>query len=200
VTGAIDPARVLSNAGARPGDVLFLTKPLGTGIVGTAIKFDRVEPALAEQAVRSMRTLNRAAAEALQALPVGAVNACTDITGFGLIGHASEMARASGVTVAIDAGRVPLFDGVLAIAGPNRSGGMGSNQDHFAGGVQVEPGVDADLESLLYDPQTSGGLLVAASAGAAGGVESALRAAQVLIAIVGTVVAAEPGVLIRVRR
>jgi selenide, water dikinase len=199
ITGAIDPARVLSNAGATPGDVLFLTKPLGTGIVGTAIKFDRVEPALAELAVRSMRTLNRAAAEALQALPAGAVHACTDITGFGLIGHASEMARASGVTVSIDAGRVPFFDGVLAIAGRNRSGGMGSNQEHFASGVRVDPGVDADREALLYDPQTSGGLLVAASAGAAAVVESALRAAQVPIATIGTVVAAQPGVHIVVR-
>src|SRR3954469_20916048 len=124
VTGAIDPARVLANAGARPGDVLFLTKPLGTGIVGTAIKFDRVDPALAAEAVRSMTTLNRAAAEALQGLPPGAVHACTDITGFGLLGHASEMARASRVTLVFDAGRMPLFEGVLAIASRNRSGGM----------------------------------------------------------------------------
>src|SRR5947207_13512491 len=99
VTGAIEPNRVLSNAGARPGDVLFLTKPLGTGIVGTAIKFDRVGSALAAEAVRSMQTLNRSAAEALQMLDAGAVHACTDVTGFGLIGHATEMARASGVTI-----------------------------------------------------------------------------------------------------
>ena len=108
VTGAIDPARVLANAGARAGDVLFLTKPLGTGIVGTAIKFDRVDAgARGRKRSLSMRTLNRAAAEALQALPAGAVHACTDITGFGLIGHASEMARASGVTLTIEAGQVP---------------------------------------------------------------------------------------------
>ena len=111
VTGSIDPARVLTNAGAKPGDVLFLTKPLGTGIVGTAIKFDRAEPALAEEAVLSMRMLNRAAAEALQSLPAGAIHACTDVTGFGLIGHATEMARASGVTIVIEAGKVPAFKG-----------------------------------------------------------------------------------------
>ena len=158
--------------------MLFLTKPLGTGIVGTAIKFDRVEPALAEQAVRSMRTLNRAAAEALQALPAGAVHACTDITGFGL--HRARQrdgARRAGSRCRSTPARVPLFDGVLAIAGRNRSGGMGSNQEHFASGVRVDPGVDADREALLYDPQTSGGLLVAAErrrrgrgrVGAAGG-------------------------------
>src|SRR6185369_16346657 len=148
----IDPARVLANAGARDGDVLFLTKPLGTGIVGTAIKFNRVDRALEDAAVLSMRTLNRAAAEVLQALPVGAVHACTDVTGFGLIGHATEMARASDVTIRLDAGAVPVFEGVLAIAGANRSGGLGSNLDHFGSGVQVSAGVDADREALLYDP------------------------------------------------
>ena len=199
MTGAIDPARVLSNAGAKPGDVLFLTKPIGTGIIGTAIKFDRAEPALAEQAVRSMCTLNRAAAEALQALPVGAVDACTDITGFGLIGHASEMARGSGVTISIAAGRVPLFDGVLAIAGRNRSGGLQSNQEYFASGVRVDRDVDTDRELLLYDPQTSGGLLVAARADAAPLVEAALRGAQVAVSRIGTVESAAPGVHIVVR-
>jgi len=186
ITGAIDPARVLTNAGAKPGDVLFLTKPLGTGIVGTAIKFDRAGAALADEAVRSMRTLNRAAAEALQALPAGAVHGCTDITGFGLIGHASEMARASGVTIVIQAAAVPMFSGVLSIAAQNQSGGMASNRDHFSNGVTVEPGVDADREMLLYDPQTSGGLLIAASAGAAAEVEAALRAAGVAASRIGS--------------
>ena len=199
VTGAIDPARVLTNAGARPGDILFLTKPLGTGIVGTAIKFDRVEPALADEAVRSMRTLNRAAAEVVRSLPDATVHACTDITGFGLLGHGSELARASGVTLVIDAGRVPLFGGVLAIAGGNKSGGMASNREHFSSGVTVEPGVDADRELLMYDPQTSGGLLIAASAEAAGRVEAALRDAGVPAPRIGEVVANRPGVQIVVR-
>jgi len=161
VTGAIDPARMLTNAGAQPGDVLFLTKPIGTGIVGTAIKFARVDAALADEAIASMRTLNRAAVEALRTLPPGAAHACTDITGFGLAGHGTEMARASGVTVVLAAAQVPVFDGVLAIAEGNRSGGLESNREHFAGGVQVADGVDPARELLLYDPQTSGGLLVA---------------------------------------
>jgi selenide,water dikinase len=199
VTGAIDPSRVLSNAGARPGDVLFLTKPLGTGIVGTAIKFDRVEAALAAEAVRSMQTLNRAAAEALQTLDAGAVHACTDVTGFGLIGHATEMARASGVTIAIGAGVVPLFPGVMEIAEHNRSGGMGSNQEHFAPSTHVEPGVDRVHEIVLYDPQTSGGLLIAADAASADEVAACLSRAGVSARAIGVCEAAKPGIALRVK-
>ena len=200
VTGSIDPSRVLTNAGARPGDVLFLTKPLGTGIVGTAIKFDRIDAAAAEPAIQSMRTLNRAAAEAIHALPAGAVHACTDITGFGLIGHACEVARASGVTLSIEASQVPVFDGVLALTRANKSGGMGSNHDHFSSGVTVEPGVDADREWLLYDPQTSGGLLIAASAAAVADVELALRGSGAGVSRIGTVTAGQGGGAIVVRR
>jgi selenide, water dikinase len=204
VTGAIDPARVLSNAGAKPGDVLFLTKPLGTGIVGTAIKFDRVPRALVpliDEAIASMRTLNRAAAEALQTLPSGAVHACTDVTGFGLIGHASEMAAASGVTLTIEAGKVPLFAGVTEIARQNRSGGMASNEEHFASGVSLPSGstaVDADRLSLLYDPQTSGGLLIAAGAEWADRVAAALARANVRAARIGGARRKSGGVFIEI--
>ncbi len=145
VTGAIDPERILTNAGARPGDVLFLTKPLGTGILATALKFDRIDPRAAGPAIESMRTLNRAAAEALATLPPSAVHACTDITGFGLAGHASEMAAASGVTLEIRAVDVPLFEGVVEIGGQNRSGGLVSNQDHFGGRVDVGASVPHGL-------------------------------------------------------
>ena len=199
VTGAIDPARVLTNAGAQAGDVLFFTKSLGTGIVGTAIKFDRVDPALAAEAVLSMRALNRAAAEALQTLPTGDVHACTDVTGFGMIGHASEVAKASGVTVTIESGQVPVFAGVLAIVGQNQSGGMGTNRDHFQSGVIVISGVDPDREAILYDPQTSGGLLIAASKEAADRVAKALADAGVSAAKIGSVGPSRPGVLIVVQ-
>ena len=135
----------------------------------------------------------RAAAEALQALPAGAVHACTDITGFGLIGHASEIAKGSGVTLSINAAQVPVFTGVLSIAAANRSGGLGSNEDHFAAGVAVDPGVDADREAILYDPQTSGGLLVAANAESADEVRAALIAAGVDAVRIGWVGAGRPG-------
>jgi selenide, water dikinase len=187
VTGEIDPARVLTNAGAKPGDVLFLTKPLGTGIVGTAIKFDRADASLVDEAIRWMRALNRAAAEALQTLAPGAVHACTDITGFGLAGHGCEMARASGVTIAIDARKLPILSGVQLIAQRNRSGGMATNQDFFGSSVQLAPGVDTDVELLLYDPQTSGGLLIAAAGDAENLVADVLTAAGVPAHRIGTV-------------
>jgi selenide,water dikinase len=159
VTGAVDPQRVRTNGGAKPGDALLLTKPLGTGVIGTAIKFDRAPAGLVEQAVTAMRTLNKAAAEALAT--IDHVHSCTDITGFGLIGHATEMAQASGVTLAIRASDVPVFEGVLEIVRKNHSGGMESNTAHFGDGVETAKSVATELRDLLYDPQTSGGLLVA---------------------------------------
>jgi selenide,water dikinase len=187
VTGSIDPACILTNAGAKAGDVLFLTKPLGTGIVGTAIKFDRCPAPLEQQAVVSMRTLNRAAAEAIQALPIDAVHACTDITGFGLAGHGCELARASGVTLAISASTVPLFEGVTAVAQANRSAGLGANREHFGGEVEIRSGTSDAFESLLFDPQTSGGLLIAVNAVYADLLEQALTAAAVHAPRIGVV-------------
>jgi selenide,water dikinase len=195
VTGAVDPDRILSNAGARAGDVLFLTKPLGTGIVGTAIKFDRATPVLVEQAVASMRTLNRAAADALQTLKAGAVHACTDVTGFGFAGHGTEMAKASGVTLEIAVGKLPFFDGVLAIAAQNRSGGLTSNQDHFAAGVRRQGvGPSDPTWELFFDPQTSGGLLVAVDPASADAASSAFDGAGVHAWRVGRAVPPVPNI------
>ena len=161
VTGEIDPARVLANAGAQAGDVLLLTKPIGTGIIATALKFGRAPAAAVDAAVQSMTSLNRAAAEAIQALPPGAVHACTDITGFGLLGHASEIAAASGCTMQIDAGSVPLLPGARELVRGNIPGGGRTNRQHFGQAIDVGDGVDPDVLDLLFDPQTSGGLLIA---------------------------------------
>ena len=198
ITGAIDPDRVLSNSGARPGDVLFLTKPLGTGVVATALKFDRVDPVVAAAAIQSMRTLNRAASEAVQRLPKGAVHACTDVTGFGLVGHGSQMAAGSGVTFTIAAGSVPIFAGVRAIASQNRSGGMASNEEHFGTGVRISTGAPVDLVSLLFDPQTSGGLLIAAAGEFEDQVGAAFMAAGVAAWRIGSVRAPVGRVLVEV--
>ena len=198
VTGAIDPASILTNAGAKAGDVLFLTKPIGTGVVGTAIKFERAPERLANQAIESMRTLNRAAADAIRTLPPQHVHACTDVTGFGLIGHGAAMAKASGVTLRIDASRVPLFDGAVALALGNRSGGLVSNLEHFGRSVEVGPGVAGEVTTLLYDPQTSGGLLVAVSAAGASDCETAFRRHGVPAHRIGVVETAVSGVSVRV--
>jgi selenide, water dikinase len=185
VTGEIDPARVLSNASAKPGDVLFLTKAIGTGIVGTAIKAGRAPESVVQAAVRSMIALNRPAADAMRALPAGHVHACTDVSGFGLIGHATEMAAASGVTLRISAGAVPFLAGVADLARGNRPGGLASNLEHFEGGVDAAGGIGQDRLWLLYDPQTSGGLLIAAAPEHTGEVDRALAQAGVAAVPVG---------------
>jgi selenide,water dikinase len=185
VTGAIDPNRILSNAGARQGDVLFLTKPLGTGVIATAIKFDRVAQDAMAGAIRSMRTLNRAAAEAM--LAVDGVSACTDITGFGLIGHASEMAAASKVSVTLEAARLPLLPGAHQLVSRNKTGGMKTNREYFSPWARVGGAVDPTVVELAYDPQTSGGLLIAVSAAQADRLADALERAGVDAARVGEV-------------
>jgi selenide,water dikinase len=198
VTGAIDPSRVLANGGAKVGDLLYLTKPLGTGIIGTAIKFERADPKMMEQAIASMRVLNKAAAEALQKMPPGTIHACTDVTGFGLAGHGTEMARASGVTLELSLDALPVFDGVLEVAAQNRSGGMTSNEAHFGPGVRsgVGPGVRSGVGShhIIYDPQTSGGLFVAVEQTAQLAMDQAFRDAGVTAWKVGRAVAAVPGI------
>ena len=190
VTGAVDPKRILTNANAKPGDRLILTKPLGTGIVGTAIKFGRASDDLIDRAVTQMRTLNKAAAEAIAT--VDGVHACTDITGFGLAGHASEMAAGSDVTIEIDANALPIISGVLEIAAQNRSGGMATNKEHFLPGIQFLSGSesasqDDALRDLLFDPQTSGGLFISVAAESAVQALDRLKNAGIPAVLVGTV-------------
>jgi len=191
VTGAIDPARVLSNAGARPGDILFLTKPLGTGVIATAIKFDRIAERQMASAIRSMRTLNRAAAEAMVTVP--GVSACTDVTGFGLAGHAAEMAAASKVSVVVDAARLPVLDGARDLLARNKTRGMATNREHFSPLMRVSGGVDPALVDLCFDPQTSGGLLIAVAAFDAAVLAAALDRNGVQASRIGEVTAAQDG-------
>jgi selenide,water dikinase len=159
VTGTVDPRRVVTNANARPGDVLVLTKPLGTGILTTALKRDRIDAQSLQPAVDAMLTLNADAARAM--LEVGA-RAATDITGFGLLGHACEMMEASGVGLEIEAGKVPLFGGVLdLIRAGVVPGGTKDNARAHAAFTTFDPDVDPALRVALSDAQTSGGLLIA---------------------------------------
>jgi selenide,water dikinase len=190
VTGEVHPDRILANAGARAGDALILTKPLGTGIIATALKFGRATENSVNAAIASMTTLNREAALALASLPTGVVGACTDVTGFGLIGHATEMAVASGVTLEFDGASVPLIEGVRELVTGNVPGGGRTNLKHFGGGVSMAESIAPDLADLLYDPQTSGGLLVAVDPSAAGQAIEQLAAAGVRGVVVGHVRAA----------
>jgi selenide,water dikinase len=187
VTGEVDPGDIWANRGARPGDVLVLTKPVGTGVVATAFKFDRAPAAAVAAAIRSMTTLNRRACDALRGLPPGTVHACTDVTGFGVIGHASEMAAAGEVTLEIDAARVPVIPGARALVRGNVPGGGRTNALHFAAAID---GIDAELVQLLYDPQTSGGLLAAVAPAAADRALGALADAGVSAVAIGRVVEA----------
>lgn len=158
VTGLINPERIVRNSTARPGDRLILTKPLGTGIISTAIKADMVDSGVAEDAVRWMKTLNAGAAGLM--LECGAT-ACTDVTGFGLVGHACEMARGAGVTLEIDLDALPLMGGVMDLVADGMiPAGCYRNRDHYSSLVSV-PSVPSDRLIPLFDPQTSGGLLIA---------------------------------------
>ena len=190
VTGAVDPKRILTNAGAKPGDRLILTKPLGTGIVGTAIKFGRAPAEVIDRAVEQMRTLNKAAAEAIA--NVDGIHACTDITGFGLAGHASEMAAGSNATIEFNANALPVIDGVLPMIGQNTSGGMNTNRDHFGRGVEFGTNVSPELRDLVFDPQTSGGLLIAVSPESADRVAADLLERGIHACFVGSVVSRRP--------
>jgi selenide,water dikinase len=191
VTGEVAPAAIWSNAGAQPGDAVILTKPIGTGIVSTAFKFGRAPAAAVDAAIRSMITLNRAATEALLTLPRREVHGCTDITGFGLLGHATEVAIASGCTIELGASAVPLLPGVLDLVPGNVPGGGRTNAQHFGPSVDVAEGLSDDLVQVLYDPQTSGGLLVSVDASRVAIALDTLIAAGVNAVQVGRVIARE---------
>ncbi len=158
VTGTVHPKRIKANAGAKAGDVVVFTKALGTGVIGTALKRGIASPESVAAATESMLTLNRAACEAMLLFDV---HGCTDITGFGLMGHAREMAEASGVTIEIEAERVPLLPGALeAVFAGAVPGGLNNNREFASCSVEIEGDVDPALLQLFYDPQTSGGLLI----------------------------------------
>lgn len=159
VSGLVSPNKVLTNSGAKPGDALILTKPLGTGILNTAFKGGILEERHYQKAVEVMEHLNKYAAMTFSQFDIHAV---TDVTGFGLIGHLVEMAKASNTTMQIDLSKVPVIDGVLEYAKMGIiPGGMYRNRDYFEKEVEiVDQDVDTSLLDVLYDPQTSGGLLI----------------------------------------
>jgi selenide,water dikinase len=159
VTGIVHPRRFWPNSGARPGDVLILTKPLGMGPVATAIKRQKATADVAMRAMQLMATLNKAACESVLDL---AVHAATDVTGFGLMGHSCEMAEGAGLQLQLDAAALPVFDGALALVRDGVvSGCSGRGKANLVNRVVSEASVDKALVDLVFDAETSGGLLIA---------------------------------------
>jgi selenide,water dikinase len=188
VTGFVHPDRIWRKAGAKAGDVLFLTKAIGTGVIATALKNGVASDSHVAGAVRSMTALNKRATEL--ARPIGPT-ACSDVTGFSLLGHGFEVADKSGVQLRIRAGTVPVLDGALEYAASGQQpGGLHRNRAHYTrAGVTVSDRVDETLSALLFDPQTSGGLLLAVPEHAAGDLVSAFQSAGEHLWEVGRVTA-----------
>ena len=159
VTGVIDPNHVATNSGARPGDVIILTKPIGTGVISTGIKRAKASPEVVAESIATMMSPGKYAAEAIARFDV---KGATDVTGFALLGHAWEMACASNVTIEIDSSRVPLINGALELAAAGMlTGADKTNREYVGEDVEITGDLDLNLVKLLYDPQTAGGLLLA---------------------------------------
>ena len=190
VTGTIHPQQVLANSGAKAGDRLIFTKAIGTGVISTAIKRGKAEVAWIRDAVRSMTTLNKAAAEVVTSSPGFEVHGMTDVTGFGMIGHAREMAIGSGVGMRIHASRVPLLEGALeCVRAGYVPGGLKANRTFAESCVEYDAAVPEEIRTLLYDPQTAGGLLISVAEKDAERLVAALRNAGIDAVEIGEVVA-----------
>jgi selenide,water dikinase len=187
VTGMVHPKKILANKGARPGDALLFTKAIGTGVISTAIKKGKAEPAWVDAAVRSMTTLNKRAAEVIVDGEFR-VNAMTDVTGFGLIGHLREMVLASEVSARIFAGNVPLLGGALeCVRAGHVPGGLKNNRDFAECMVEYDDAVSDDVRALLFDPQTAGGLLISVAGSDKDRMLSGLKAADVPAVQIGEI-------------
>jgi selenide,water dikinase len=186
VTGLIHPDQVAANSGARAGDALILTKPIGTGVISTGIKFEKASAEVAAGSIETMLTPGRAAAEAMREF---GVRGATDITGFGLLGHAWELARASKVTLEIIADRVPLLRGALDLAGRKMlTKGDRVNREYVGGDLTIGADIAKEMISLLYDPQTAGGMLISIADDRAEALLAKLRETYAQAAIIGRVV------------
>jgi selenide,water dikinase len=185
VTGLVHPSKVMTNSGAKPGDALILTKPIGSGVLTTALRAEKLEQKTYEELIATMTQLNRDASENM--LELGA-SACTDVTGFGLLGHAFEMVEASGVTLEIQSTLVPLMTRALDYAREGHlTGGGGSNRLFLEKKIERPASLDESLSHLLFDPQTSGGLLISIHESKSENLLAALKKNHPLAARIGTI-------------
>ena len=190
VTGVIDPAKIAKNSGALVEDVVILTKPIGTGVISTGIKLGKTSEAVAASSVRTMLTPGKYAAEAMREF---GVQGATDVTGFALLGHAWEMAKASKVTIEIDSAAVPLLEGALELASQGLlTGGDKTNRQYVGEDIAIGETIDPNLVKLLFDPQTAGGMLIAIRADRAATLLSRLRENYATAAVIGKVAEAGP--------
>ena len=182
VTGIVHPDRIVRNVGVQEGDVLVLTKPLGTGIITTALKRRKASAASVRAAVASMTALNDTASLLMRQLPV---HACSDVTGFGLLGHAFEMASGSGVTIVFEARHLPLLPGARRLAEQGYlTGGCKRNRDYLKDQIAIDRSVRTGLVEIAFDPQTSGGLLIALPSSHAEALVDELRSSGVEAAVI----------------
>ena len=185
VTGVIDPNHVATNSGARPGDAIILTKPIGTGVISTGIKRAKASPEVVAESIATMMSPGKYAAEAITKFDV---KGATDVTGFALLGHAWEMACASNVTIEIDSARVPLINGALELAGAGMlTGADKTNREYVGADVEIINDIDSNLVELFFDPQTAGGLLLSIAEGKANDLLNELRRNYQRAEIVGRV-------------
>jgi selenide,water dikinase len=207
VTGLVHPRKVLANSGAKAGDALILTKPLGTGVISTAIKKGKAEPAWIDAAVQSMTTLNKKAAELIAGKNHNAhgfntryeVHGMTDVTGFGLIGHARELAMASNVSLQIFSEKIATLPGALeCIRAGHIPGGLNANRDFAECVVGYEAEISPELKALLFDPQTAGGLLISLAADDSDQLVAELQRAGIPVRHIGNVTESQKP-LIRIR-
>lgn len=195
VTGLVHPKKVITNAGAKPGDRLILTKPIGVGVITTALKRRKIEPDEVQDAIDSMKALNDKASSAMQEI---GVNACTDITGFGLLGHAMEMAEASGVGMIFKVRDIPFFPNALELVkkSANHPKTIKSNKEYLANKIKISDDIKPEYENLLHDPQTSGGLLISVSTEKFQNLLERLSSAGVQASVVGEVAKKRDGAVI----
>jgi selenide,water dikinase len=190
VTGLIDPNKVATNSGARAGDVIILTKPIGTGVISTGIKKGHASDSVVGGSVETMLTPGKYAAEAMREF---GVKGATDVTGFALLGHTWEMACASKVTIEIDASAVPLLEGALELASQGMlTSGDKTNREYVGADVEIAETVDPNMTRLLFDPQTAGGMLIAIPEDKAGALLTALSKNYTYARVIGRVIPRSP--------
>ncbi len=187
VTGVIHPDKIATNSGARQGDVIILTKPIGTGVISTGIKFGRVSDKIAASSIETMLAPGRYAAEAMREFEI---KGATDVTGFSLLGHAWEMARASKVTIEIECAKVPILEGALELSRARvLTGADKTNREYVGQDVLISEPISEEIRSLLFDPQTAGGMLISTKPDRAAALVARLRENYPRAEAIGVVVA-----------